>query len=50
MEEAAGEGRELYRDELLVLHSLRSIITVIKSMRIRWARHVARMGEEQKLI
>jgi hypothetical protein len=34
MEEAAEEGRELYRDELHDLHSLRSIVTVIKSMRI----------------
>jgi hypothetical protein len=50
MEVAAGEWRELYREELHDQHSSRNIVTVIKSMRIRWAGHVARMGGEQKLM
>jgi hypothetical protein len=47
MEVSAGEWRQLYREELHDLHSSRNIITVIKSMRIRWAGLVARMGENR---
>jgi hypothetical protein len=32
-------------DELHSLYSSRNIVTVIKSRRMRWAGHVARMGE-----
>jgi hypothetical protein len=32
-------------DELHSLHSSPNIVRVIKARRLRWARHVARMGE-----
>jgi hypothetical protein len=35
----------LHNDELHSLYSSPNIVTVIKSRRIRWARHVARMAE-----
>jgi hypothetical protein len=37
--------RKLHNDELHSLFSSPSIIRVTKSRRMRWARHVARMGE-----
>jgi hypothetical protein len=37
--------RKLHNDQLLDLYSSTNIIRVIKSSRIRWVRHVARMGE-----
>jgi hypothetical protein len=37
--------RKLHNDELLDLYSLLNIVRVIKSGRMRWARHVAHMGE-----
>jgi hypothetical protein len=37
--------RKLHNDELHSLYSSRNIIRVIKSRRMRWAGHVARMGE-----
>jgi hypothetical protein len=37
----------LHNDELHSLYSSPNIIRVIKSRRIRWAGHVARMGEEK---
>jgi hypothetical protein len=43
--EVHGSCRKLHNDELHSLYSLRSIIRVFKSRRIRWAGHVARMGE-----
>jgi hypothetical protein len=39
-----GEWRKLHNEELHNLHSLPSMITIIKSSRMRWAGHVARMG------
>jgi hypothetical protein len=38
-------GKELHNDELHSLYSSPNIVRVIKSRRIRWAGHVARMGE-----
>jgi hypothetical protein len=38
-------GEELHNDELHNLYSSLNIVTVIKSRRMRWAGHVARMGE-----
>jgi hypothetical protein len=35
----------LHNDELHSLYSSSNIVRVIKSRRMRWARHVARMGE-----
>jgi hypothetical protein len=43
--EADGLRRKLHNDELHGLHSSLNIIKVIKSRRIRWAGHMARMGE-----
>jgi hypothetical protein len=37
--------RKLHNEELNDLYSLPNIVRVIKSRRIRWAGHVARMGE-----
>jgi hypothetical protein len=38
-----GEWRKLHNEELHDLYSSSSIIRIIKSRRIRWAGHVARM-------
>jgi hypothetical protein len=40
-----GSWRKLHTDELHSLYSSPNIVRVIKSRRMRWARHVARMGE-----
>jgi hypothetical protein len=44
--EVTGEWRKLHNKELLNLYSSPDIIRQIKSRRMRWAGHVARMGEE----
>jgi hypothetical protein len=38
---------KLRNDELSDLYSLPNIVRVVKSRRMRWAGHVARMGEER---
>jgi hypothetical protein len=43
--EVTGEWRELHNEELHDLHSSSTIVRVIKSRRVRWAEHVARMGK-----
>jgi hypothetical protein len=43
--EEDGSWRKLHNDELHRLYSLSNIIRVIKSRRLRWAGHVAHMGE-----
>jgi hypothetical protein len=40
-----GDWRKLHNEELHNLYSLPNIIRMIKSKRMRWAGHVARMGE-----
>jgi hypothetical protein len=40
-----GEWRKLHNEELNDLYSLRNLMWVIKSRRMRWAGHVACMGE-----
>jgi hypothetical protein len=40
-----GSWRKLHNDELHSLYSSPNIVTVIKSRRMRWAGHVARIGE-----
>jgi hypothetical protein len=45
--EVTGEWRRLHNKELHALYSSPNIIQVIKSRRLRWAGHVARMGEKR---
>ena len=45
-DEVTGEWRRLHNEELNGLYSSSNIVRVIKSRRMRWAGHVARMGEE----
>jgi hypothetical protein len=40
-----GEWRKLHSEELHILYSSPNIIRQIKSRRMRWAGHVARMGK-----
>jgi hypothetical protein len=49
-DEVTGEWRKLHNKELHDLYSLPSIIRIIKSRRMRWAGHVARMGRRGTLI
>jgi len=46
-DEVTGELRRLHNEELNDLYSSPNIVRVIKSRRMRWAGHVARMGEER---
>jgi hypothetical protein len=43
--EEDGPWRKLHNDELRSLYSSLNIVRVIKSRRMRWARHVVCMGE-----
>jgi len=44
-DEVTEEWRKLHNEELNVLYSSTNIARVIKSRRMRWAGHVARMGK-----
>ena len=46
-DEVTGEWGRLHNEELHDLYSSPNIVRVIKSRRMRWAGHVARMGEER---
>jgi hypothetical protein len=49
-DEATGEWRRLHNEELNDLYSVPNIIGVIKSIRMRWAGNVARMGGKERCI
>jgi hypothetical protein len=44
-----GGWRKLHNEELHNLYSSPSIIRIIKSRRMRWAGHVARLGEKRNV-
>jgi hypothetical protein len=46
-DEVTGEWRKLHNEELHDLCSSPSIIRIIKTRRMRWAEHVAGMGEKR---
>jgi hypothetical protein len=46
-DEVIGGWRKLHNDELHNLYSSPSIIIMIKSKRVRWTGHVARMGKNR---
>jgi hypothetical protein len=48
-DEVTGEWRKLHNEELHNLYTSSDIIRQIKSRRMRWAGHVARMGEVRKV-
>ena len=45
--EVTGEWRELHNEELNNLYSLPNIFRAVKSRKMRWARHVTRMGKRR---
>jgi hypothetical protein len=48
--EEDGSWRKLHNDEFHSLYSSPNVVRVIKSRRMRWAGHVARMGREEVFI
>jgi hypothetical protein len=44
-----GGWRKLHNEEFHTLYSSPNIIKIIKSRRMRWAEHVARMGEKRNV-
>jgi hypothetical protein len=47
-DEVTGEWRKLHNEQLHDLYSSSSVIRIMKARRMRWAGHVARMGEKRK--
>ena len=48
-DELTGEWRKLHNEELNDLYSSPDIVRVIKSSRMRWARHIALMGQTRSV-
>jgi hypothetical protein len=48
-DEVTGEWRKMHSEELHNLYSSPDIIRQVKSRRMRWAGHVAQVGEERKV-
>jgi hypothetical protein len=48
-DEVTGEWRKFHNEELHILYSSPNVIRQIKLRRMRWAGHVARMGEERNM-
>ena len=46
-DEVTGEWRKLYEEELTDVYFLPNVVRVVKSRRMRWALHVACMGERR---
>jgi len=46
-DEVTGEWRKLHNEELNDLYCSTNIVRLIKSRRIKWAGHVARMGDKR---
>jgi hypothetical protein len=49
-DEVVGECRKMHNEEVHNLYSSPNIIRIMKSMRMRWAGHVARMGRKGRRI
>jgi hypothetical protein len=49
MGEVTGESRRVYNEELNDLYSLPNIVRVVKSRKMRWAGHEARMGARREV-
>jgi hypothetical protein len=49
-DEVTGEWRKLHNDKLHNLYSSPNILRIIKSSRMRWSGHVARMGRREASI
>ena len=48
-DEVTGEWRKLHNEELRDLYYLTNIVRVVKSRRMRWAGHVALMGQGREV-
>ena len=49
-DEVTKEWKKLHNEELNDLYSLPNIVRVVKSRRMRWAGHVAHMGEDRGVL